>query len=131
MALIFIVGSGAVATTAGRLLSDMGHSVTFVEFSASAVNVLRAKGYEACLANDINSEPGSFIFLASEDKPGRELHDNVMDELTASDACIPCACEAVEAVCRDAQGDRCQEPGSGRFLTQSAQRPVEPRGLAC
>lgn len=68
MALIFIVGSGFAATTAGSLLSDMGHRVTFVDFHESGVNALRAKGYDACLANDIDCQPGAFIFLASEYK---------------------------------------------------------------
>ncbi len=70
MALIFIVGSGAVGTTAGCLLSRMGHRVTFVDFHESGVSALRAEGREACLANDIDREPRSFIFLASEEKIG-------------------------------------------------------------
>mgnify|MGYP001791574862 CR=1 FL=1 len=70
MARIFIVGSGTVGTTAGCLLSRMGHRVTFVDFYEIRVRALRAKGYDACLANDINREPGSLIFIASEDKIG-------------------------------------------------------------
>ena len=68
MALIFIVGSGAVGTTAGCLLSKMGHRVRYVDVCESRVKALRAKGYDACMANDIDREPGSFIYLAPADK---------------------------------------------------------------
>jgi UDPglucose 6-dehydrogenase len=73
MALIFIVGSGAVGKTAGCLLSEMGHRVRFVDVYESRVRALRAKGYDACLANDLDHEPGSFIFLAPEDKRALSL----------------------------------------------------------
>ena len=69
MAHIFIVGSGTVATTAGSLLCEMGHRVTFVDVHEHGVAVMRSRGYDACLANDIDHESGSFIFLASEDRP--------------------------------------------------------------
>ena len=47
-----------------------------------------------------------------------------------SDACMPRAREAVDAVGRDAQSDRSQEPWPDGLLTQGAQRPVESRRLA-
>ena len=73
MALIFIVGSGAVGKAAGCLLSEMGHCVRYVDVHESRVMALRAKGYDACLANDIYREPGSFIFLAPEDERALSL----------------------------------------------------------
>jgi hypothetical protein len=69
MAHIFMVGSGTVATTAGSLLCEMGHRVTFVDVHERGVAAMRPNGYDACLANDIDHESGPFIFLASEDRP--------------------------------------------------------------
>jgi hypothetical protein len=69
MAHIFIVGSGTVATTAGGLLCEMGYRVTFVDVHELVVAAIRSKGYDACLANDIDHASGPLIFLASEDRP--------------------------------------------------------------
>ena len=69
MAHIFIMGSGTVAMTAGDLLCEMGHRVTFVDVHERGVAAMRSKGYDACLANDIDHESEPFIYLASEDGP--------------------------------------------------------------
>mgnify|MGYP001796366402 CR=1 FL=1 len=69
MAHIFIMGSGNFTMTAADLLCEMGHRVTFVDVHEHGVAAMRSKGYDACLANDIDHKSEPYIFWASEDRP--------------------------------------------------------------
>lgn len=58
-----IVGAGVVGTASGRGLASVGHRVTFVDVDRRRVEALRAEGFDACEAVELQDEP-TFVFLS-------------------------------------------------------------------
>ncbi|UQX12294.1 hypothetical protein [Candidatus Mycobacterium methanotrophicum] len=64
MSRIVIVGAGTVGTATGKGFVSYGHDVSYVDISASRVQMLRRDGHRACLPPDLNLDGVDLILVS-------------------------------------------------------------------